>query len=70
LSTNVFQCAAGLIPQSLQFQKQVMNDREPRHVTWQDSARISVLCAIGAVEVPLFVCLRSSCNDVSKVGGH
>jgi len=27
LSTNVFQCTAGLIPQSLQFQKQVMNDR-------------------------------------------
>jgi len=31
---------------------------------------VYVLCAIGAVEVPLFVYLRSSCNDATKVGGQ
>jgi len=34
------------------------------------TVRVYVLCAIGAVEVSLFFCLLSSCNDATKVGGQ
>ena len=64
---------AGIIPQSLQFQLQETITNQS-NVTTHESAPSFVcvdqcICAVRAVEVPVLVCLRSSCNHVNEVRG-
>jgi hypothetical protein len=63
---------AGLISQSFQLLVQVMS--ASLGCCHKSCARSCVrvdqcVSVVGAVEVPLFECLRSSCNHVSHVGG-
>ena len=63
----------GVIPQSLQVQVQITITSQS-HVTIRESAQsfvrvVQCVCAVRAVEVPVLVCLRSSCYHVTEVGG-
>jgi hypothetical protein len=62
---------AELIPQSSQVQAQLTL---ASHITSRESARSRVrvdqcVSAVRAVEVPVLVCLRSSCSYVTEVEG-
>jgi len=64
---------AGVIPQILQLQAQVTITSQS-HVNIRDSVQSffrvdQSIRAVRAVEVPVLVCLRSSCCHVTDVGG-
>jgi hypothetical protein len=65
---------AGSISQILQLQAHVTLASLGRCQQVGESARSCVrvdqcVSAVRAVDVPIFVCLRSSCNHVTEVGG-
>ena len=64
---------AELIPQSFHLQAQVtLASLGGRHKSWDCAKSVRVdqpFSAFRAVGVPVFVCLRSSCNHVTEGGG-
>ena len=63
---------AGLIPQELKVQTKVTLSRQGscnKSRGWAELCLDQCVCAVRVVEVPVFFCLCSGCNNVTGVGG-